>query len=105
MNASYLQVTYRRGQPVAAYYYLPRVSGEHSVRTRRVEPGLLIDYAKDGRAIGVEITAPSALTVTAFNRVLRELGFAPVKRRTLRRSSPRSSFGWQSTNQNRRQAR
>jgi uncharacterized protein YuzE len=83
MNTSYLEVTYRQGKPVAAYYYLPRLAGQRSVRTRRVECGLLIDYAKDGRAIGVEITAPSALSVTAFNRVLRELGVAPVKRQDI----------------------
>jgi len=80
MNNTYLEVTYRQGKAVAAYYYLPRLAGQRSVRTRRVEPGLLIDFAKDGRPIGVEITAPSVLSVTAFNRVLRELGVAPVKR-------------------------
>jgi uncharacterized protein YuzE len=80
MNTSYLEVTYRKGKPVAAYYYLPRLVGQRSVRTRRVEPGLLIDYANDGKPIGVEITAPSALSVTAFNRVLRDLGVEPVKR-------------------------
>jgi uncharacterized protein YuzE len=83
MNTSYLEVTYRQGKPVVAYYYLPRAARQRSVRTRRVEPGLLIDYAKDGRPIGVEITAPSALSVTVFNRVLRELGVAPVKRKDI----------------------
>jgi hypothetical protein len=81
MNSAYLEVTYRRGKAVAAYYYLPRFPGQRSVRTRRVEPGFLIDFAKSGRPIGVEITAPSALSVTAFNRVLRELGIPPIKRR------------------------
>ena len=80
MNTSYLEVTYRRGKAVAAYYYLPRLPGQHSVRTRRVEPGLLIDYAKGGRPIGVEITIPADLSITAFNRVLKELGVPPVKR-------------------------
>jgi len=80
MNNAYLEVSYRQGKAVAAYYYQPRLPGQRSVRTRRVEPGLLIDFAKDGRPIGVEITAPSVLSVTAFNRVLRELGIAPVKR-------------------------
>jgi uncharacterized protein YuzE len=83
MNSAYLEVTYRQGKAVAAYYYLPRLPGQRSVRTRRVEPGLLIDFAKDGRPIGVEITAPSALSVTAFNRVLRELGVPPVKRQDI----------------------
>jgi len=89
MSPCYLEVTYCQGKPVAAYYYLPRVAGQRSVRTRRVEPGLLIDYAKDGRPIGVEITAPSALSVTAFNRVLRELALRQSNDRILRRSSPR----------------
>jgi hypothetical protein len=80
MNTSYLEVTYRKGKAIAAYYYLPRLTGQRSVRTRRVEPGLLIDYAKDGLPIGVEITAPAGLSITAFNRVLRDLGVPPVKR-------------------------
>jgi uncharacterized protein YuzE len=80
MKTAYLEVTYRKGKPVAAYYYLPRLVGQRSVRTRRVEPGLVIDYAKDGKPIGVEITAPSALSVAALNRVLRELGVEPVRR-------------------------
>jgi uncharacterized protein YuzE len=83
MSNSYLKVTYRRGKPLVAYYYLPRVEGQRSVRTRRVEAGLLIDFEKDGRPIGIEITAPSELSVTVFNRVLRELGFSPVKRQEI----------------------
>lgn len=83
MRTSYLEVTYRQGRAIAAYYYLPRRPGQHSVRTRRVEAGLLVDYARGGRAIGVEITTPGTLSVAAFNRVLRELGFPPVKRQDL----------------------
>jgi len=83
MRNAYLEVTYRSGKPLVAYYYLPRVDGQRSVRTRRVEAGLLIDFAKDGRPIGIEITARSMLSVTVFNRVLRELGFPPVKRQEI----------------------
>lgn len=80
MKTSYLEVTYRRGRAIAAYYYLPRCPGQHSVRTRRVEAGLLVDYARGGRPIGVEIPSPGTLSIAAFNRVLRELGFPPVTR-------------------------
>lgn len=80
MKTSYLEVTYRQGRAIAAYYYLPRRPGQHSVRTRSVEAGLLVDYARGGKPIGVEITTPGTLSVAAFNRVLRELGFPPVKR-------------------------
>lgn len=83
MKEPYLEVTFRRGRPVAAYYYLPRRPGQRSVRTRRVEPGMVIDFARGGRAIGIELTAPSRLSVTALNRVLRELGFPPVSREDL----------------------
>jgi uncharacterized protein YuzE len=80
MKTSYLEVTYRQGRAIAAYYYLPRRPGQRSVRTKRVEAGLLVDYARGGKPIGVEITAPGTLSVAAFNRVLRELGFPRVKR-------------------------
>jgi len=83
MKEPYLEVTFRRGRPVAAYYYLPRRPGQKSVRTRRVEPGMVIDFGRGGRPIGIELTAPSKLSVAALNRVLRELGFPPVSREDL----------------------
>jgi uncharacterized protein YuzE len=80
MKESYLEVTFRRGRPLAAYYYLPRSSGQKSHTTRRVERGLIIDFARDGRPIGIEITAPTKVSLAALNRVLRELGFPAVTR-------------------------
>jgi hypothetical protein len=80
INTPYLEVTYRHGRAIAAYYYLPRRPGQRSVRTQRAAGGLLIDYTRGGRPIGVEITAPGTISVAAFNRVLRELGFPPVTR-------------------------
>ncbi len=78
MKESYLEVTFRHGRPIAAYYYLPRQTGQKSTRTRRVEPGFVIDYASDGVAIGIEITAPSLLSLSALNALLEELGQAPA---------------------------
>jgi len=83
MNNSYLEVTFRHGRPIAAYYYLPRHPKDKSHRTKRVEPGLVIDFARDGKPIGIEILAPDKLTLAAFNRVLRDLGFRPLKRADL----------------------
>jgi len=68
---------------MAAYYYLPRRPKDKSHRTRRVEPGLVIDFTREGKPIGIEIAAPDKLTLSAFNRVLRELGFRPLKRADL----------------------
>jgi uncharacterized protein YuzE len=74
MKEPYLEVTFRHGKPVAAYYYLPREADQKSVRTRRVEPGLIIDFTENGQAIGIEITTPAKVSLAALNAVLRELG-------------------------------
>ncbi len=79
INTPYLEVTYRKGRAIAAYYYLPRCPGQRSVRTQRSHGGLLIDFARGGRPVGVEITTPHTFSVSIFNRVLRELGLPPVK--------------------------
>ena len=78
MKQPYLEVTFRHGRPIAAYYYLPREANQRSVRSRRVEPGLVIDFAAEGHAIGIEITAPSKISLDALNDVLRDLGQAPA---------------------------
>lgn len=44
---------------------------------------MVIDFARGGRPIGIELTAPSKLSVAALNRVLRDLGFPPVSREDL----------------------
>ena len=80
MKESYLEVTYRHGRPLAAYYYLPRRPGDKSYRSRRSEAGLLIDYTSGGRAIGIEITAPVKTSLAAINRVLKEFGQKRITR-------------------------
>ena len=76
----YLEITFRRGRPLAAYYYLPRRRGQHSHKTVRAATGILVDYSRDGQPIGLEITAPGKVTLSALNRVLRRLGFPAVER-------------------------
>jgi uncharacterized protein YuzE len=83
MKEPYLEVTFRHGRPMAAYYYLPRKAGQKSARTRRVQPGLVIDLTADGQAIGIEITAPAKISVTALNAVLEQLGHAPASQADL----------------------
>jgi uncharacterized protein YuzE len=83
MNESYLEVALRHGRPIAAYYYLPRRSGQKSYKTRKAESGLLIDYSRSGRPIGIEITAPSKVSLAAINRILGGLGLPPIKRADL----------------------
>ncbi len=78
MKQTYLEVTYRHGRPLAAYLYLPREKGDKSVRTEKVGAGMVIDFSQDGKAIGVEMTAPSMVTASNLNRVLTELGIPPI---------------------------
>jgi uncharacterized protein YuzE len=83
MNDLYLEVTFRHGRPIAGYYYLPRRPKDKSRRTKRIEPGLVIDFTREGKPIGIEILAPDKLTLAVLNRVLRGLHLPPVKRADL----------------------
>ena len=83
MKDTYLEVTFRRGRAIAAYYHLPRRPDQKSYKSRQVEPGLVVDFGRGGQPIGIEITSPQTLSLAALNRVLRQLGFAPVKREEL----------------------
>jgi uncharacterized protein YuzE len=78
MKQRYLEVTFRNSKPLAAYLYLPRNPGDASARTTRQPGGLLIDYAADGRAIGIEITSPGKLSLEALNRALASVNEAPA---------------------------
>ena len=74
MKQSYLEVTFRRGRPIAAYYYLPRRPGQRSYRSVRIEPGMVVDLGRGGKPIGIEITAPGLVSAAMFNRVLKQFG-------------------------------
>lgn len=78
MQEAYLEVTFRRGRPLAAYYHLPHPTHESTARSRRVEPGLVVDYSASGQPLGIEITAPGAVTLEALNALLAELGAGSV---------------------------
>jgi hypothetical protein len=79
MKSCYLEVTYRKGRPFAAYYYLPRRTDDHSARTKEIPGGILVDFASDGRAIGIEITSPSRFDLGRLNEALVHLGLAAVR--------------------------
>lgn len=74
-----LQVTYRKGQAFAAYLHLSHPTGEKSAKTVPSPDGLLVvDYSGDGQAVGVEITAPQAVSLERLNQRLAEIGEAPL---------------------------
>ena len=48
MQERYVEVTFRKGKPLAAYVYLPRRVGVQSTQTMEAAPGILVDYAASG---------------------------------------------------------
>ncbi len=87
MSDRYLEISYRKGKPFAAYLFLPRRPDDRSARTERFSEVLVIDYAADGRAIGIEIVHPQMVTEQEINRALAHVNesslrtedFAPLK--------------------------
>ena len=79
MKLSYLEVTYRQGRALAAYLFLPRRDGDRSARTEHGDGGLLVDFAADGRPIGIEIVTPSEFDLASLNAVLVRLGQEPMR--------------------------
>ena len=78
MHERYLEVTFRKGKPLAAYLYFPHASGVKSARTQEVAPGMLADFAAGGDLLGLEFTAPLLVTVEQVNAVLNTLGMAAI---------------------------
>ena len=79
MKTRYLEVTFRKGKPIAAYLYLPRKTGVKSVKTETAAPGILVDFAAGGVPIGLEITVPGKTAAAQVNEVLKSLGLTPME--------------------------
>jgi len=85
MKQIHLRVTYRDdGSPFAAYLHLPSEPNEKRDKCRRVEPGMILDINKEGKLIGIELTAPRLVTLDDINKVLQEYGMATIKEATLK---------------------
>lgn len=78
MNQTYLEVTYRRGKPLAAYLYLARREGDRVARSESVDDLFVIDRAADGRPIGIDITAPTSVSAETLNQLLISLNQSPL---------------------------
>ncbi len=78
MKQRYLEITFRKGKPFAAYLYLPRAAGAKAARTLEGGHGIRIDLDERGALIGLELTAPSAVSVSELNHVLTRYGVAAL---------------------------
>ena len=77
-RACYLEITYRRGKPIAAYLYLSRQENDKSQRVVQEGHGLLVDLAEDGRPIGIEIVSPQNISLPVINEVLEKYALTPL---------------------------
>ena len=73
MKRPYLEVTFRRGKPLAAYLHLPRANGAKAARSDAREHGMVVDFTAEGEPFGVEITAPALVELGALNDLLHDL--------------------------------
>ena len=74
MSTFSVQVTYRKGKPFAAYIYLQRKPGQKAARTEQVSSEVLIDYAADGSALGIEIVSPGHVSLDEINQAFDRIG-------------------------------
>lgn len=82
MTQRSFEVTYRDGRIFAAYLHLSQQTSEKSAKTVASPDRLLIvDYAADGRPLGIELIAPQLITLERLNALLAELGEAPMPAR------------------------
>lgn len=79
MADRYLEVSYRNGKAFAAYLFLARRPDDRSARTERFSEVIVIDYAEDGRAIGIEIVHPQAVTAEELNQALAHINQPPLR--------------------------
>jgi len=78
MATTYLEITFRRGKPLAAYLYLAGEARARSKRSQPIEHGLVLDYGSDDKLIGIEITSPASATLEHVNSVLEQHDLPPL---------------------------
>jgi uncharacterized protein YuzE len=83
MSTFSVQVTYRKGQPFAAYIYLQRSPGRRCAMTRKVSSEVLIDYAEDGTPLGIEVVSPGHVSLEEIHAAFDLIGLARPDREEL----------------------
>jgi uncharacterized protein YuzE len=73
-----IEVTFVGDRPLAAYVTLRPALPGGVHRSEEICDGIVVDYAADGRALGVEIYLPGAVTRDRLNAVLADLGAAAL---------------------------
>jgi uncharacterized protein YuzE len=87
----YLEITYRKGKPFAGYLYLSDTRPQEPCRTEEVRPGVLVDIAADGEALGIEFLSPGSVTTEDLQAITRRLHGVEVATEDLSPVMARSS--------------
>ena len=59
----FLEVTYRKGRPLAGYLHLRGAPPDERCRTEEIRPCVLVDIGGDGEGVGIEFLSPGSVTV------------------------------------------
>jgi hypothetical protein len=78
MGNTRVEVVFRRGRPVAAFFHLKKDVQGKSGRQIMVRPQMTAHFDDGGHPVGLEIQLPDKLDLLVINDVLRELGADPV---------------------------
>lgn len=83
MKDRYLEITFRKGQPLAAYLYLTRKKGTQSVKTIKIDEDLIVDYDQNGIPVGLEIVSPATTSIQQIKDALEKLHVEPISEEEL----------------------
>lgn len=73
MPKVHVKITYLRGRMLAAYVAFGHAGPGEIARSEEVGDGLVADYARDGRLLGVEIVQPQPARIADWRRVLERI--------------------------------
>jgi len=79
-----LTISYMEGKAYAAYLTLPHDVGIKSHRQREMAPGIIVDFDRQGRPMGVEMLDPRRATWTKLNRIMDKLEMPRLPREWVR---------------------
>jgi uncharacterized protein YuzE len=78
MKDRYLEITFRKGKPLAAYLYLTRKKATQSVKTIKIDEDLIADYDQNGVPVGLEIVSPTTTSIQQIKDALEKLHVEPI---------------------------
>ena len=78
MSNRYLEITFLKGKPLAAYLYLTGKKSTQCAKAIKVDEGLIADYDQDGVPVGLEIISPATASVQQIKNALEKIHVEPI---------------------------